>query len=109
FLEQHPGTRLLFDDRKTMATLIYYARPHGFDAVRWNPDQRITDHYMLTTSMAGREGESFILITRRADAGLLEGAFGDVTELGRLRQAFYPGYSLEVGAYLAEDFKGYPQ
>src|SRR5204863_3423661 len=35
-LAAHPGLKLLADDRELLAALIYYVRPHPFDAVHWS-------------------------------------------------------------------------
>ena len=75
----HPGAALLFDDRKTMAQMLYYVRPHPFDAVKWNPRGGARDHYDLTTDIASAAGRPLLLVTgggrrRACRAGVRLGA-----------------------------------
>ncbi|CAA7616558.1 Transferase and related glycosyltransferases of PMT family [Magnetospirillum sp. LM-5] len=54
-LAAHPGARLLGDERKILASLVYYVRPHPFDFAKWNPEGRVRDHYDQTSSLAAGE------------------------------------------------------
>lgn len=101
----HPDLRLLFDDRKVMATLLYYARPAAFEGVMWNPTPSIQNHYELTTSMQGLEGRDFLFITRNEDH--IRPYFEATEVLGVLRIPVHPDYTLQVRAYRASGFKGY--
>lgn len=105
---KNPDLTLLFDDRKTMATLLYYARPQAWDSVIWNPRGHVLNHYELTTSMDGREGDDFLFVTR-GTAEHLAPSFEGVETLGILRLPIHPKYTLEVRAYRLTGFKGYPR
>ncbi len=108
-LADHPGTALMSDERKLMASLMYYVRPHPFDAVKWNPQGRVRDTFDLATSMAGREGKSFILATEGelADVLPLLGRFDNATRLNPVRVQIRKDYAIEFNIYHLEGFKGY--
>lgn len=104
----NPGLTLLFDDRKTMASMLYHARPVAWDAVMWNPRGHVLNHYELTTTMAGREGDDFLYITQ-GTAEHLAGRFAAVETLNILRLPIHPEYTLSLKAYRLTGFKGYGQ
>jgi 4-amino-4-deoxy-L-arabinose transferase-like glycosyltransferase len=106
----HPGLTPLFIDRKVMASMLYYARPEAWDAVMWNPMSEITgqvlNHYELTTTMAGREGDDFLLVTE-GDASYVAPWFDHVETLAILRRPVNATYTLTLRAYRLEHFRGY--
>lgn len=106
-LAAHPGARLLADDRKTMAELIYYVRPHPFDARMYNPGGVIGDHYALMSDVKDAPEGAFIFISRRADPEKLAQEFAEVTPLGRIQIPVYPDYTLGADVYHLRDFRGY--
>jgi 4-amino-4-deoxy-L-arabinose transferase-like glycosyltransferase len=66
-LMQHPGTILLSDDREDMAALLYYVRPHPFDALKWNGEGGIHDGFDLTADPSRYVGGDFLLVTHTPD------------------------------------------
>jgi 4-amino-4-deoxy-L-arabinose transferase-like glycosyltransferase len=62
-LRRHPGTILLSDDREDMAALMYYVRPHPFDALKWNGEGGIHDEFDLTAQPSRYMGDDFLLVT----------------------------------------------
>lgn len=66
YREQYPEVRMLFDDRMIMASMLYEMSPHPFDAVKWNPDDSVDDHYELVTGFEGAEGQDFLLLARHS-------------------------------------------
>ncbi len=65
-LAAHPDARLLADERKVLATLVYYVRPHPFDAIKWNPSGKVRDHFDQTTRLEPGAGE-LIYVTEQPD------------------------------------------
>ncbi len=106
-LAAHPGARLLADDRKTMAALIYYVRPHPFDARMYNPGGVIGDHYALMSDVKDAPGGAFVFVSRSADPARLAREFAEVRPLGRIEIPLYPDFSLSAEVYLLRDFRGY--
>src|SRR5208282_4235503 len=62
-LAAHPGLRLMGDDREILAALIYYVRPHPFDAVAWDPIPGISNQWDLENNLSRHRGESFLAVT----------------------------------------------
>lgn len=106
-LAAHPGARLMGDDRKTFASLLYYARPLSRDAVYLNPARHIDDHYALTADVAQRPQGSFILVTRQRSREQLERWFAEVRPLEHLHVRTHPDAALDYQAWWVRDFRGY--
>lgn len=103
---EHPGLTLLFDDRKLMASMLYYARPVVFDAVMFRQNPGIQNHYELTTTMAGREGQDFLLVAR-GDDGPVRDAFESSTPAGVLHVQVTPTHAIEARLYVMRGYKGH--
>ena len=63
-LARHPGTLLMSDDREVMAALVYYVRPHPFDALKWNGEGGIHDEFDLTATPSRDIGRDFMLVAK---------------------------------------------
>jgi 4-amino-4-deoxy-L-arabinose transferase-like glycosyltransferase len=63
-LASRPGTVLMSDDREDLAALIYYVRPHPFDALKWNGDGGIHDQFDLTAEPSHYIGDNFLLVAK---------------------------------------------
>ncbi len=101
----HPGATLMADERKLLATLIYYVRPHPFTAVKWNPSGRIHDHFDQTTDVAAVTGP--VILVTEGDGQAIADFFVSRRELAHIRQATAPDHAHEVRVWLLEGFKGY--
>ena len=66
-MTRHPGTVLMSDDREVMAALVYYVRPHPFDALKWNGEGGIHDEFDLTAEPSRYIGNDFILVSKSPD------------------------------------------
>ncbi len=103
----YPETRLLFDERKVLAPMLYYVRPHPFDALKWNPSGVIHDHYDLTTDLSEHPGEDFLYVTRRTSAAHLAVRFEEVKGPTILRLKLHTDAERRVHVFHLNDFKGY--
>lgn len=106
-LAAHPGARLMADERKVMATLIYAVRPHPFDAVKWNSDGVVRDHYDQTTRIEPGE-KLLILVTEQPalPAGMRD-AFARVEKIEDIVIPIHRDYERRVAVWRLEDFLGY--
>lgn len=102
----HPQLTYLFLDRKVMASMLYYARPLSWDSVIFNPTGHVLNHYELTTTMKGREGDDFLLITRNPVTDHVKSYFDDVTLVSSFRKPIHPSYTLTLYAYVAKGYHG---
>lgn len=106
-LAAHPGARLLADERKVLATLTYYVRPHPFDAVKWNPSGIIHDHFDQTTRLQPGPG-SWIYVTERPDLpGGMAGHFDAIAKLGEISVPIHADYRRAVTVWRLDGFRGY--
>lgn len=107
-LARHPGAILLSDDREDMAALVYYIRPHPFDALKWNGDDgRVHDQFDLEADPRRHVGADFLLVSRRPD---LQRIFERFAEVGAPQHIVIPlggGETRTYALYLLRDFKGY--
>ncbi|MCU0840470.1 MAG: glycosyltransferase family 39 protein [Thiobacillaceae bacterium] len=106
-LAAHPGARLLGDDRKTFAALLYYARPLSREAAYLNPGGVIDDHYALTADVRRRPEGEFILVSRDATREQLSAWFAEVRPLAALHIPIHRDRALDYQAWWARDFLGY--
>lgn len=107
YLADHPGARLLGDDRKYLAELIYYIRPHPFDARLYNPAGTLDDHYALKHDLKGDPGGRFLFISRHTAPSALERDFDRVEALGEIVQPVGGHSRLTARVYLVSGFRGY--
>ncbi|KPJ90985.1 MAG: hypothetical protein AMJ53_12545 [Gammaproteobacteria bacterium SG8_11] len=107
-LAQSPSAILLADTRDTLAQLIYYVKPHPFNAVAWNPHGLLQNHYELVTTMNDKLGKDFIYVTEKADLPLIHQSFETVQNLTDIRIDIYDNFSLDYRVYYLKNFKGYP-
>src|SRR5207253_5134297 len=90
-LAAHPGVTLLADDRELLAALIYYVRPHPFDAVEWNPIPGITDQWRLMNNIADHPGEDFLAVTMHGLGKYMRPEFAELVPLTTIRTESGPG------------------
>jgi hypothetical protein len=108
-LAAHPGYRLFADDRETLAALVYYVRPHPFDAVKWDLFDRIRDEWDLTMNMKNYLGGNFLLVAKHDLATEMRPSFAALDPIGSIVVPLGADAARRYALYLARDFKGYPQ
>lgn len=89
-LAAQPDARLIFDDRRLMSLLAWYAgrreaRARG--ALIWNPEGRIDNHYQLLRDARQAPAGPFLFVSERDRGTELAAAFDSVTPLGVLSAA----------------------
>lgn len=106
-LAAHPGARLLADERKVLATLTYYVHPHPFDAVKWNPQGVVRDHFDQTTRLNPDEAE-LIYVTEAATLPAEVARRFDAAEpLESIRIPIHDDYMRAVTIWRLSGFRGY--
>ncbi len=104
-LALYPDARLLGDDRKTFAWLLYYARPESTGARYYNPGGGIRNHYALTVDVAGSPRGEFILISRAARAETLAADFAGVEALAPIRIQRYRDDFIDYAVWRLRDHR----
>jgi 4-amino-4-deoxy-L-arabinose transferase-like glycosyltransferase len=75
-LREHPGAILLAENREEMAALLYYVRPHPFDALKWNGyDNLVHDQFDLEAKPETYIGDNFLLVSPNPDIGRIVARF----------------------------------
>lgn len=105
--QKYPETKLLFDDRKTMAELIYYVHPHPFDALKWNPNHTLNDQYELDRSLKKSQKQDFLFVTERKEIPDVEASFQEVKRVKHIVLPLYVDYEGKYDVYLLKGFQGY--
>ncbi|MCS6787416.1 MAG: glycosyltransferase family 39 protein [Thiobacillaceae bacterium] len=105
-LAAEPGARLMADDRKSMASLLYYARPESLDAVYYNPSGALDNHYVLTREVAQRPHGRFLLVTRGREPAQLARHFAVVERMPDIRIRTHHDHMLVYQVWRLHDYKG---
>jgi 4-amino-4-deoxy-L-arabinose transferase-like glycosyltransferase len=108
-LAAHPGLTLLADDREVLAALVYYVRPHPFEAVKWQVTARVQDQWDLTDGLSKRVGGSFLLVSEHELINEMRPSFAQIDRLQSISISLGPGAEHTYTLYVARDFKGYPR
>lgn len=106
-LKSLPDYTVLVDTRKAMTELLYYGKPKPFPIVKWNGDGDMDDHYDLTTTMEGREGDNFLLITDSDDLADIFNSFERVSAESDIDIPTRWGRVRHYDVYRLENFLGY--
>jgi hypothetical protein len=106
-LQQRPGAILLSDSREVLASLIYYVRPHPFDAVIWNPGGGVRNGFEMTTDMGKLVGRDFLFVTEGRLDPSVTSRFAEVLPPTHVTIPLGPGLARRYYVYDARGFKGY--
>jgi 4-amino-4-deoxy-L-arabinose transferase-like glycosyltransferase len=106
-LARHPGARLVGEDRRVIAEMMYYARPQSAGALAWGPDGRITDHYRLVANVAATKRGPFVIATGADLREQLARDFRGLVPLGVVEGGGCPACRRSLHLYSAESFEGY--
>ncbi len=106
-LERYPDAVLVADGRRVLAEIVYYVRPHPYDAGIWNPRGKVVDHYRLTADVKTRLGESFVFVAANTKRQQLEGHFERLQHIASVNVPVYDDHALVFQVYFAENFLGY--
>jgi 4-amino-4-deoxy-L-arabinose transferase-like glycosyltransferase len=104
---EHRDARFLFEQRRDMATLIYYVRPHPLDALMWNPDGVARNEFELTAALAPGEPGPFLFVTRRAEAPDVTSRFAHAERIARLTVPTHRDAVLSYTLWRLDGFRGY--
>ena len=103
----YPTAGLLFDERKTMAEMRYYAKYAATDARKWNSDGVPQDHYDLTRDIKAYKGKNFLFISKLPTMSIMPHYWQHISKLDAITIPVYTDYALHYNVYYLEGFKGY--
>lgn len=104
---QHPGLTLLFDQRRDMASLIYYMRPHPFDARIWAPGPRPRNDFQLLSPLRPGMHGPFLYVSRQAEPRHVLGRFVRAEPVARITVPTHRDAALSYSVWRVEGFRGY--
>jgi 4-amino-4-deoxy-L-arabinose transferase-like glycosyltransferase len=106
-LRSRSGAILLTNSREDYAALVYYVRPHPFDAVMWNPDEVVHNQFDMTTDMSRLVGRDFLFVTQDQLPPEMVGRFASVGSPVHITIPIGAGMARRYFAYELNGFKGY--
>ncbi|WP_439579586.1 ArnT family glycosyltransferase [Elioraea sp.] len=104
---EHRDARFLFEQRRDMATLIYYIRPHPLDALMWNPDGGARNEFELTAPLQPGTAGPFLFVTRRSEAPDVAARFARAERVARIAVPTHPDAALSYALWRLDGFRGY--
>jgi hypothetical protein len=106
-LLRHPGFTLLTWSREDLAALMYYVRPHPFDAVIWNPGGGARNQFEMDTDMNRYVGRDFLFVTQTEIPPWIAERFASVSPPVHITIPLGSGFARRYFVYEAVGFKGY--
>jgi 4-amino-4-deoxy-L-arabinose transferase-like glycosyltransferase len=106
-LLRHPGFTLLTWSREDLAALMYYVRPHPFDAVIWNPGGGVRNQFEMDTDMTRYVGRDFLFVTQTEIPPWIAERFASVSPPVHITIPLGSGFARRYFVYEAVGFKGY--
>jgi 4-amino-4-deoxy-L-arabinose transferase-like glycosyltransferase len=104
---QHPGDKLLSDNREVLAALAYYVEPRPADVFKWNPGHTIHDQFDLGADAGTQVGANFLFVGPRSVLGELPTYFAEVGSVGRITVPLGGGMTRDFFIAELRGFKGY--
>jgi hypothetical protein len=105
---QYPRALFLADSRDLMAELEYYVHPHPLDAVLWNPQHVMDNHYALTTTIEDKRDREFLYVTAPGPLPPeVRNSFEYVEALPPLHVSVHPDFGLDYAVWHLDRFRGY--
>ncbi len=106
-LLRRPGAILLTWSREDLAALMYYVRPHPFDAMIWNPGGGARNQFEMDTDMNQYVGHDFLFITQSEIEPWIAARFATVSPPTHIIIPLGSGFARRYFAYELVGFKGY--
>ena len=103
----HPGVPLLFDQRRDMASLIYYMRPHPFDARIWTPGPRARNEFQLSAPLLAGMTGPFLYVSRHREPSHVLSRFTTAERLADIEVRTHVNAALAYSVWRVEGFRGY--
>lgn len=103
--DKYPGRLIVTDDRKTMASLLYYMRGRNPDMVIWDYDGYPTNHYELAAPYTPERGDKVLIVEKWGVVPAILKHFEASELIGKIRLPDHPDREKYLGLYLAEGYE----
>ncbi|MCB1960306.1 MAG: glycosyltransferase family 39 protein [Rhodocyclaceae bacterium] len=104
-LAKMPNAIVVASDREILAQAIYRLRPRHHAS--WNPDQRVIDHYQLTTRLRPGDTRPVLYLSRTADIAAIAERFATAEALGEAHVRIHLDFDRRLYLFRLDGFKGY--
>lgn len=102
------GHTLLFNSRTTMAEMIYYIKPHPFDALSYNPSNKVHHQYDMDNRLTEQHiGKTLLYVSKSENIDPMKNNFENTTHLKQINIPLYKDFNRSYHLYRLEGFKGY--
>ncbi len=105
FVDAHPDTILVAEDRELIAHLVYRLHPAEYAA--WHPGGTPVDQYQVVTTLSDKRGRDILYVSRKADIPAIAEHFASSEKLGKVVVPIHQDFKREVYVFLLKDFQGY--
>lgn len=106
-MQEYGDLRLLTDERKLTATLLYYARPLQEPRIWTPPGTPPQNHYQISMPLQDSDRGAYLWVTEAPAATEVLVRFGHFERLPDIEVEPYPGLRRRYEAWRVEGFKGY--
>ena len=104
-IAQDPDRPVMFEDRATMAWLLFYTPDGLIDPLMWNPRPFLRNHYEMTSDFIDSGVSDVLFVRRLYDPERLRPSFDEFAQVATFSSA--PPKPLALQAYALDGFKGY--
>lgn len=105
--KKYPNHILLSDSRKEVSEMIYYVKPHPFDAKVFNPKKRMQNYYHQTQDLNEHIGEDFVFVGRKRSIPAVSKYFEETHYIQPVIVPIHKDYNLSYHLFELKHFKGY--
>ena len=102
---QEPTRPVMFEDRATMAWLLFYTPGGLTDPLMWNPRPFLRNHYEMTSDFIDSGMRDVLFVRRLYNPERLRPSFDGYAQVAEFASA--PPRPLALQAYRLDGFKGY--
>ncbi len=106
-INQYPNTKLAFINRDLMSEMIFYLKPHPFDAQLFNPSKRIVNQFAISTDMNKYIHHDFLILIKNKNIKPIEKYFQYCKLIDKKEVKVYKDFSRKVYIFYCKNFKGY--
>jgi len=106
-LAERPNAILLGDSREDLAALVYYVKPHPFDAAIWNPSGGTRNQFEMSSDLTKLTGRDFLYVTQNPIYDGIASRFESVSAPVHIVIPLGPDLARRYFIYDLKSFKGY--
>lgn len=103
----YPNHLILANDRNFLSEIIFYSKPHLFNAKIFNPEKKVQNYFHQTQDLNQEIGKDFIYFAGNNNCSDMAKYFDNVKFIGEIEIKVHKDYSLKYFVFELKKFKGY--